>query len=53
VLLASTTDPQHQKFITDCSIPQLQRNLPEPSSLSLAAIGMAALLMLTRRKVHN
>src|SRR5437762_11139305 len=53
VLLASTTDPQHQNFITDFSIPQLQRNLPEPSSLPLAAIGMAALLMLMRRRAHN
>ena len=51
VLLASTTDPQHQNFITDFSIPQLQRNLPEPSSLPLAAIGMAAMLM--RRRAHN
>jgi len=49
VLLASTSDPQHQNFITDFAIPELRRNLPEPSSLPLVGIAMVVTLFFHRR----
>src|SRR5262249_78701 len=49
VLLTSTSDPHHQNFITDFTLPQ--RDLPEPSSLPLATAGLAMMLLAMRRGV--
>lgn len=48
ILLSSTSTPQSQNFITDSQIPQ--RDLPEPSSLPLLGLGLAAMIFGMRRR---
>jgi PEP-CTERM motif len=49
ILLASNAIPQSQNFITDAHIPAHDL-LPEPSSLPLLGLGLAAMIFVGRRR---